>query len=142
VTLFQEDYSVIARAGHPILSAPLDLDAYTNAGHVLTGPGGTLSGIVDQILETEGRARRVVVSVPYFLAALATVAASNLIATVPRSLAVAHARSFGLMTAEPPLAIRRFAVQMTWSRRSASDRGLAWLRGQMVEAARMAACRM
>lgn len=132
--LFEEDYLVVARAGHPVMAAPLDLGAYTSPGHVLTAPGGTLGGIVDQVLAAKGHARRVVVAVPYFLAAMATVAASDLIATIPRRLALAHAPSFGLVTAEPPLAIRRFAVQMSWSRRSASDPGLAWLRGQMVEA--------
>jgi DNA-binding transcriptional LysR family regulator len=133
--LFEEDYVVVARAEHPAMAIPLDLDAYTSAGHVLIAPGGTLGGIVDPALAAAGHARRVVVAVPYFLAALATVAASNLIATVPRRLALAHAASFGLVTAEPPLAIRRFTVRMTWGRRSASDPGLAWLRGRMVAAA-------
>lgn len=133
--LFEEDYLVVGRAGHPALARPLDLDSYTGAGHVLTAPGGTLGGVVDHVLKSEGRSRRVVVAVPYFLAALATVAASDLLATVPRRLALAYAAVFGLGTAEPPLAIRRFTVRMTWSRRSGSDPGVAWLRGQLMAAA-------
>lgn len=113
----------------------MDLESYAGAGHVLTAPGGTIGGIVDQILESKGLSRRVVVAVPYFLAALATVAASDLIATVPGRLARAQAASFGLMMAEPPLVIRSFAVRMTWSRRSASDPGLGWLREQLTEIA-------
>ena len=140
--LFEEDYLVVARAGHPAMTPSLGLNAYAGAGHVLTTPGGTLSGIVDQALAAEGRARRVVVGVPYFLAALATVAATDLIATVPRRLAFLYAASFGLVTAKPPVAIRRFAVRMTWSRRSASDAGLIWLRARLAEAADgMAGCR-
>ncbi len=133
--LFEEDYVVIARAGHPLLASPLDLAAYARAEHVLTAPGGTLGGIVDHALAAQGMSRRVVVAVPYFLAALATVASGDLIATVPRRLAVAHAASFRLGMSEPPLALRRFAVRMTWSRRSASDQGLLWLRAQLTAAA-------
>ncbi|MBN8902499.1 MAG: hypothetical protein BGO51_01545 [Rhodospirillales bacterium 69-11] len=133
-TLFEEDYLVVARHGHPAMAVPMDLAAYVAAGHVLTAPGGTLGGIVDQVLQARGVSRRVVVAVPYFLAALATVAASDLIATVPRWLALAQAKAFRLVTAPPPVPIRSFAVRMTWSRRAASDPALAWLRGQVVEA--------
>lgn len=136
VVLLEEDYLVVARTGHPVTRGPLDLDAYARAGHALVAPGGTLSGIVDQALAAQGLSRRIVVAVPYFLAALATVAGSDLIATVPRHLALAHASAFGLQTLEPPLTIRRFAIRMTWSRRAASDPGIAWLRGALAEAAR------
>ena len=133
--LFEEDYLVVARCGNPALAVPLDLDAYTSVGHVLAAPGGTPGGIVDHVLTAHGRARRVVVTVPYFLAALATAAATDLIATIPRQLALRHAAAFKLATAKPPVAIRRFAVRMTWHRRSASDPGLAWLRAQVIAAA-------
>ena len=74
VTLFDEDYLVVARQGHPALSQPLTLTRYTQFGHVLASPGGSLTGIVDKTLAHAGVSRRVVMAVPYFFAVLATVA--------------------------------------------------------------------
>jgi DNA-binding transcriptional LysR family regulator len=121
-------YLVVARRGHPALDQPLDLDRYAAFGHVLAAPGGTLSGIVDHALTKAARKRRVAIAVPYFLAALATVARTDLIATVPRRIALLNAASFGLGTAAPPLPIRRFSVCMIWSRRSNTDPAITWLR--------------
>ncbi len=131
-TLFADDYLVVARLGHEALEQPLDLDRYTAFGHVLAAPGGSLSGIVDKLLAAEGRTRRVAVAVPYFLAALATVARTELIATIPRRIALCHAPSFGLGTAPPPVPIRRFAVRMTWNRRLGTDPAISWLREEVA----------
>ena len=84
MTLYDEDYLVVGRPGHPALEPPPDIDRHAAAGHVLTAPGGAASGIVDTVLAAHGRGRRVAITVPYFLAALATVARTDLIATVPR----------------------------------------------------------
>ena len=83
-TLYEEDYRVVARKKHPVKAQAMDIGAYSSYGHVLVSPGGTLTGIVDKALARAGASRRVVVAVPYFLAALATVADTDLIATVPR----------------------------------------------------------
>lgn len=140
MTLFEEDYRVVARVGHPALAGPLDLEGYTRFGHVLVSPGGTLAGIVDKALAAAGASRRVVLAVPYFLAALATVARTDLLATVPSRVALGHAAAFGLGAALPPVAIRRFPVQMVWNRRLA-DPGVDWLRSRIERAARlMPAC--
>ncbi|MBV9750396.1 MAG: LysR family transcriptional regulator [Acetobacteraceae bacterium] len=134
-TLFEDDYLVVARIGHPALEQPLDLSRYASFRHVLAAPGGSLAGVVDRVLAAEGRARRVAVAVPYFLAALATVARTELIATVPRRIALCHAASFGLGTATPPVPIRRFAVRMTWNRRLGTDPAISWLRERVADAA-------
>jgi DNA-binding transcriptional LysR family regulator len=133
VTLFHEDYRVVARRGHPALSEPLSLDRFTRFGHVLVSPGGMLTGIVDKALKDAGTSRQVVVAVPYFLAALATVARTDLLATVPRRVAHCHAAEFGLTTALPPVPVRSFPVQMIWIRRLGMDPALSWLRNRIQE---------
>ena len=139
-TLFDEDYLVVARQGHPALNHPLTLVQYTQFGHVLASPGGSLSGIVDKALAEAGVSRRVVMAVPYFFAVLATVARTDLLATLPRRVAQCHAKDFGLSTAVPPVQIRSFPVQMIWSRRLGVDPAIVWLRtkvkaaGQLLEA--------
>ncbi len=147
VTLFDEDYLVVARQGHPALSQPLTLTRYTQFGHVLASPGGSLTGIVDKTLAHAGVSRRVVMAVPYFFAVLATVARTDLIATVPRRVAQCHAEDFGLSTTLPPVRIRSFPVQMVWSRRLGAEPAIVWLRdrvraaGRLLETRHDAACR-
>ena len=131
MTLFDENYLVVARRGHPAVAKPLDLARYTSFGHVLVAPGASLTGIVDEALARSGASRRVVMAVPYFFAALATVAETDLIATVPRRVAEKHAAPFGLATAPPPMPIRSFPVQMIWSRRMGDDPALCWLRNRI-----------
>lgn len=132
VTLYDEHYTVVARAGHPALARRLSLAGYTSHGHVLVSPAGTLEGIVDRSLAQAGAQRRVVLSVPYFLAALAAVAHTDLLATVPARLASRWAAPFGLGQATPPVEVRAFPVHMVWSRRLGSDPAVAWLRERIA----------
>ncbi len=64
------------------------------------------------------------------------VARTELVATVPRRIALCHAPGFGLGTAPPPLPIRRFAVRMIWHRRLGTDSAISWLREEVTNAAR------
>jgi DNA-binding transcriptional LysR family regulator len=128
-------FRALIRQGHPALSQPLTLAQYTKYGHVLASPGGrSLSGIVDKTLATAGVSRRVVMAVPYFFAVLATVARTDLIATLPRRVAQCHAKDFGLGITVPPVPIRSFPVQMVWSRRLGVDPAIGWLRARVKAA--------
>jgi DNA-binding transcriptional LysR family regulator len=126
--LYDEGFLVAARA-EALPDAPaIGLDAYCAADHVLVSPAGHLSGIVDRHLSDIGRARRVVLGLPAFLPALATVAASGGLVTLPARLARAFAPGFDLVTAHPPIEIRRFPVSVFWHRRNDSDPRTRWLR--------------
>lgn len=131
--LYAESYLV---AGRPdVLQSPLDLDAYCLADHVLVAPGGDLRGVVDEQLAAFGRSRNVVLGLPGFLPALAAVAVSEAMVTLPARVATAFAPAFGLVTAPPPLEIRRFPVSVFWHRRNEADMRTQWLRRQLAECA-------
>jgi len=132
--LFEEDYLVVGRRGHPALSRRLTARGYASLDHVLVAPGGSMSGIVDTTLAAAGLSRRVALAVPYFLAALAAVSRTNLVATVPRRLARRHAGDFRLTAVAAPLPIRKFPVHMVWSKRSGKDPANAWLRDRVRQA--------
>lgn len=66
-----------------------------------------------------------------FLPALAAAAANGALVTLRARLAAAFAPGFGLVTAPPPLAIRRFPVAAFWHLRDDRDPRLAWLRRQL-----------
>ena len=126
--LYEEGF-LVAGLPEALPGAPeVGLDAYCAADHVLISPGGDLRGIVDRQLEELGRVRRVVLGLPAFLPALAAVAASGALVTLPARVARDFAPCFGLVTAEPPLAIRRFPVSVFWHRRNDGDPRTLWLR--------------
>lgn len=130
-TLYEESFLV---AGRPetLPDAPLvALEAYCAADHVLISPGGDIRGIVDDQLAAMGAARRVTLALPAFLPALAAVAASAALVTLPARLARAVAPGFGLVTAAPPLPLRRFPVSVFWHRRNDADPRTLWVRDQL-----------
>lgn len=126
--LYRESFLVAGRM-KAITSAPdLSLDTYCNADHILISPGGDLRGVVDDRLEAMGRRRRIVLGLPSFLPALAAAAASGALVTLPARVAAAFAPGFGLVTATPPLEVRRFPVSVFWHRRNDADPRTEWLR--------------
>jgi DNA-binding transcriptional LysR family regulator len=102
---------------------------------VLVSLDGGLSGTVDAALAKLGRQRRVVAAVPQFLPALAAVAESRAVVTLPRRVAEAYAPRFGLRCFEPPLPLRPFVVGAAWHRRTDGDPAQRWLREQVVAVA-------
>jgi len=129
--LYEESFLV---AGLPkaMPRAPhISLAAYCASDHVLISPGGDLRGVVDNRLEAMGRSRRIVLGLPAFLPALAAVAASGGLVTLPARLARAFAGGFGLVTAKPPVEIRSFPVSVFWHRRNDADPRIVWIRQQV-----------
>jgi DNA-binding transcriptional LysR family regulator len=126
--LYEESFLVAARPDALPQAPSIDLDSYCAADHVLISPGGDLRGIVDEQLEAVGRRRRVILGLPAFLPALAAVSASGALVTLPARVARAFAAGFGLVTAQPPLAIRRFPVSAFWHRRNNADPLTLWTR--------------
>lgn len=129
--LYEEGFLVAGRPEALPHAPALDLDAYCAAEHVLIAPGGDLRGVVDEQLAAMGRTRRVTLGLPAFLPALAAVAASGALVTLPGRVARAFAAGFGLVTAEPPLAVRRFPVSVFWHRRNEQDPRTRWLTQQV-----------
>jgi DNA-binding transcriptional LysR family regulator len=131
--LVEQGYAVVARAGHPRVGDDLTLPRYLAERHLLVSYRGDARGIIDTLLAQRGLSRDVVMTLPYYLPALATVAASDLIATVPRLLAETHGAPFGLRVIDPPLAIRRFAISAVRHRRHATSALLDWVVAQMAD---------
>ncbi|WP_035058501.1 LysR family transcriptional regulator [Andreprevotia chitinilytica] len=125
--LLQERFVVVARQDHPAVTMPLSLETYISLDHVLVSFTGQLTGMVDEALARQGLKRRVRVSVPMFLTALAAAAASDLVATVPSQLAKRFGAKFGLRLLDPPLEIERFPISLMRHASTRSDPGLDWL---------------
>jgi DNA-binding transcriptional LysR family regulator len=134
--LYDESFLVAGRAKSLPHAPRISFDDYCAADHVLVSPGGDLRGIVDERLEALGRHRTIVLGLPAFLPALAAVKDSDAIVTLPARIAETFAKGFGLITAEPPLKIRSFAVSAYWHRRNNSNSQVQWLTQKLAEVAK------
>jgi DNA-binding transcriptional LysR family regulator len=103
------------------------------AGHVLVEAGDRPSSVVDTVLADQGLGRRVVLRTPHFLVAPLMVARTDLIATLPRSVATTYAQFLPLNVFDPPLDAPGFPVQMVWHRRTHEQAPHRWLRRLIME---------
>jgi LysR family transcriptional activator of mexEF-oprN operon len=131
--LFEENFVVVVRKGHPAARTKMALEDYLALDHILVSFRGGFWGMVDKALKRRRLKRRVVASVPMFLTAMTTVAQSNLAATIPSRLAAMHGKQFGLAVFDAPVKIDLFTVSLVRHARSASDLGLDWLAGRIFQ---------
>jgi DNA-binding transcriptional LysR family regulator len=131
--LYTEDFVIGARVGHPLLARPT-LEAYCAAAHLLVARGADGRGFVDEALAARGLSRRVALTVPSFLWALAVLAETDLVGALPRRLVARHGPRAGVAAAEPPIPLRSDAIAAVTVKAALADPGVAWLVERAVEA--------
>jgi DNA-binding transcriptional LysR family regulator len=131
--LFKEHYVLVARKRHPALKRKLTVDTLCQLEYVIVSPeGGGFRGITDTILESRGRKRRVVLSVPHFLFVPEVVARTDLVAMLPSRLV--KDRSDHIQVVVPPLPIPSYEMAMIWHERWHLDPAHMWLREHVSRA--------
>lgn len=133
--LYEEDFVVAMRAGHP-LAERATLDRYCGAKHLVVSMTGDPHGFVDEMLTKQGRARRIALTVPNFMYALAVTAETDLVCALPRRLVAMHAARFAVVARELPLQLPRFSINAIVPKAAMEDAGLAWLFGTLAGAQR------
>lgn len=136
--LFDGEYVCVMRRNHPLASAPLTLDAFCAARHLLVSFSGRPYGFVDEALASLGRQRRVVMTVNQFATAGRVVAQSNLLTVLPRHFVQVTGMGNALALRDLPLDVPLVHVDMVWSSHRPSTAALIWLRDAVARAAREA----
>ena len=72
------------------------------ANHVMVSARGDVGSYTSEVLSALGRSRRVQLTVTHFIVALAAIAETDLIGTIPVSVVGTYGRRFGLATAPLP----------------------------------------
>jgi DNA-binding transcriptional LysR family regulator len=132
--LLRDPFVVVARPDHPDAARPMGLEAYAAQSHVLVSPRGATTGALDRILVDFGLKRRIALFVATYLAVPAAVAASDLIATVPRRIAEQIAANAAIAITPLPIDFAT-TVSMAWHRRSTGDPAQSWFRTLLTDAA-------
>jgi DNA-binding transcriptional LysR family regulator len=136
-TLYDEDFVIARREGHPI-GKKLTLARYCAAAHLVVSVSGDPHGMVDDYLAKRGLTRRVMLTVSNFMQALAIVAESDLVAALPRQFVARHARRFKVVCSEPPTPLMSAPIRAIAPQVATTDSGLSWLLGALERSAKAA----
>ncbi len=133
--LYEDVFVTLMRAEHPSMGMKLTLEQYLELDHLVVSITGSGPAWIDRALASLGRQRRVKVRVPSFFAAVEIAARSDLVITLPSSLArtAADMRRFAMVP--PPLELGCVAMSLVWHGRHQDSLRHVWLRGLIVAAA-------
>lgn len=123
--LYEETFVLAVRAGHPFLDEPT-LARYCDAQHLVVSLTGDSHGFVDEVIAQTGHSRRVALTVPNFMFALAVIAETHLICALPRRFAAVHAARFGVVAIDAPIPLGDFRLNAVVPEVAMMDAGLAW----------------
>ena len=127
--LFEEKAVCIVRQHHPCLHGPWNLDAFLQYAHVnMAAHTRFFSDRLDKALQAQNRVRRIGLTLSSYLAAPFAVGQSDLIATLPGSVAKALEKQAGTVTLETPLPLPVLTVSLYWHERHHRDPAHAWVR--------------
>ena len=97
--------------------------------------GGPRQSIPDQRLATSQRKRRIAFIVPFHNVAIKMVSGTNLIATMPKRVAMDYAQNPELKIMKAPKPLDAFSYLMVWHPRMNGDAAHVWLRHIVVKVA-------
>lgn len=132
--LFEQDWAVVLRKGHPALRRKWTPEQYASLPHALVTSASRGASVVDEALAAMGLARRVHVRVPYPLLAPLLATRCDVAVTTVRPLALHLAEQSELVVRRPPLPLPAVRVPMVWHERSHADPRQRWFREQLLAA--------
>lgn len=133
--LYDEELVTLMRAQHPALARKLTLERFLALEHIVVSVTGVGAAPVDEALARLGQTRRVKLRVPNFFAAVEIAARSDLVMTLPASLARAAATMERFVSLAPPLDLGTFTMSLAWHARQQDAPRHIWLRRAIVAAA-------
>jgi DNA-binding transcriptional LysR family regulator len=129
--LWSETYVAVARKDHPRITPAPSLDAFVAEQHALVTAVGTGHDYVaaERTLEAAIPRQNIVCRIPMFAAAAHIVKHSDVIATLPRTVARTMANDLDLQLVEVPIALPTMEIAEYWHERYHRDPGNVWIRG-------------
>jgi DNA-binding transcriptional LysR family regulator len=134
-TLWSIRYVSLVKHGHPCAGKQMSAKALADQRHVLVSTAGTGHSHqrIEQSLERAIPSQNIVCRVPSFLSAAVVAARTDVVVTVPSSLADGVASSLGLVTLEPGFKLPKIDVSQYWHERFHREPGSQWIRSVVAE---------
>jgi DNA-binding transcriptional LysR family regulator len=134
--VFQDKLALVMRRGHPGAGRAWSIADYAAHRHVGVALLGDGQSEIDALMAARGATRRIALVTPHFMAALAAVAASDMVTTVSAALARRFAPALGLVLMDPPFASAELEMTLVSSHIRAADPFLAWFRSLVRDVGR------
>lgn len=131
--LFKQHYVCMFRRGHALDKRAISLSEFSKAEHVVVVSEGTGHGKADEFIERRKIVRKVVLTVPHYVAVGHILHDSDLVATVPERLAQALMKPFDLSYVRHPAKLPEIGISLFWHRRFNKDPAITWLRTLISE---------
>ncbi len=132
--LFVQQYVCMFRRGHPLDKlSDLTRDEFEQADHVVVSAVGTGHATVDASIEKLGIKRKMVLTVPHFVAVGHILSTTDMIATVPERFARYCVDPFDLRYTVLPLTLPEIGINMFWHSRFHKEPGNQWFRRLIFE---------
>jgi len=129
--LLAEPFVMVQRKRHPRGRRALDLDAYCALRHIVVSPDrDNIRGYMDAHLESQGRRRNTVLSVPQVMMVPEILRTSDYVCTLPRMLLAPFKAVVD--TFELPFPNEPYRLLMAWHARNDADPASKWLRDQVT----------
>lgn len=129
LTLFRENYVGVAASTHPVFrtaASRVPLKGYLAYPHAVVSLRDPGRSAVDEALRASGHTRRIGLSTPSFLANMAALRGSDLLATLPSRLCQGEVMK-GLRRFSLPVSVDPYDYGLIWHERSAGDAALSWI---------------
>lgn len=118
--------ALVMRRGHPAADVAWTLAHYRRFDHAAVALLGDGELDIDARLAAAGVSRRIALTTPHFVAALASVAATDMVTTVSATLAGRFAVPFDLVLRAPPFADVALPMTLVGAGPRANDAALRW----------------
>lgn len=136
-SLFSETWVCVVAQNHPRIGASLSPDDYLAETHVSFRPAVAMHSTFDALLSAQlgdkGIRRAIGLVVPYSSGVAATLAACDLVLTVPVGLAMTMVATADVRMLPLPFEMPAIDLSMQWHERKHRDPGGRWLRAAFAE---------
>jgi DNA-binding transcriptional LysR family regulator len=127
--IFEERFVGIARPGHPAVKhGTMSLETFADLSHALGTLRRDTTGAIDKALDEQNLERRIALTTPHMMILPFAIASSDLVAAVPRRIALRLEKVCNLTIFELPVRTKPWMVSMLWSALSDRDEANRWLR--------------
>lgn len=127
-----QSFCCLVSADHPLRSSTISRDEYFAADHVLVEGQSPSEELLEQFLARQRARRKIVLRTPHFMSAPAIVARTQLIATVPDSVAEIVSMMSNPRIVRTEFHMPRFDTCVYWHPSMQEDAKNRWLRRTLV----------
>ena len=131
--VLENSFVTVSRRKKTSDSASWTIETFLQQAHILVSPSGGTRGIVDDALSNLGLSRKMLFTLPTFLAALDIAGRSDCVLSLPKTIAIRYASKFDLEIRSLPFAPPMLSIFAVTAPAAEFDAGVVWMRELVVE---------